>query len=264
MAIEIEMIRELAMALTLMATAACSGTDRTVATGEPDRKTESREAGAAAPARPIAIELFTSQGCSSCPPADELIAEYADDPDLVILSRPVTYWDRLGWRDTLGREENTDLQRAYASRLRDGGGRVYTPQAVVDGRFGLVGSRRQALNEAIAQASDEQADIDMVVAPNEAGDARQVVISGNVEMPATLYLVALDERETVAIGRGENSGRTLTYINFVLREHVVGDVGARGAVIALSEMDLAADGADRHALILRRGAAGPIIAARYL
>lgn len=85
---------------------------------------------------PIAVELFTSQGCSSCPPADELVAELVDDPNLVILTRPVTYWDRLGWRDTLAREENTDLQRTYAGRLERGGGRAYTPQAVVDGASG--------------------------------------------------------------------------------------------------------------------------------
>ena len=82
-------------------------------------------------ARPVVLELFTSQGCSSCPPADRLAGILARDPSLLVITRPVTYWDRLGWKDTLARAENTDLQRAYSRRISTGQG-VYTPQIVVN------------------------------------------------------------------------------------------------------------------------------------
>ena len=96
-------------------------------------------------AEPVLVELFTSQGCSSCPPADRLAARLAPEPGVVVISRPVTYWDRLGWKDTLARPENTDLQRAYARRTLAGRNGVYTPQTVVDGEFGAVGSQESRL-----------------------------------------------------------------------------------------------------------------------
>jgi hypothetical protein len=96
--------------------------------------------------RPVLVELFTSQGCSSCPPADEFLDRLAREPGIVAISRPVTSWDALGWRDTLAREENTRLQRAYAARHGD---EAYTPQAVVQGRVLLIGGREGAVHRAI-------------------------------------------------------------------------------------------------------------------
>lgn len=212
---------------------------------------------------PVAIELFTSQGCSSCPPADALIAELADDPDLVILTRPVTYWDRLGWRDTLAREENTQLQRRYAQQLQRGGGRAYTPQAVVNGRIGLVGSRRGELVSAVAEVrgNAESLGID-ITGDRDAG--YRVTISGRYADNATVRLLALDTSEQVAIGRGENTGRTVHYTNIVLAES---DVAVwRNEIFALElgpEHAILGQG-DRHAIVVRAGAAGPILAARYL
>ena len=88
---------------------------------------------------PVLLELFTSQGCSSCPPADRLAERLTKEPGLLVISRPVTYWDRLGWKDTLAREENTQLQRAYAARGLAGENGVFTPQIVIDGnRAGFV------------------------------------------------------------------------------------------------------------------------------
>ena len=96
---------------------------------------------AEADAAPVVLELFTSQSCSSCPPADALAEQLALRDDVIVISRPVTYWNRIGWEDTLSCEDNTDLQRAYARRGLDGRNGVYTPQMVVDGRSGVVGSR---------------------------------------------------------------------------------------------------------------------------
>ena len=104
---------------------------------------------ATAEASPRAVvELFTSQGCSSCPPADELLAKLARDPNVIALSLPVDYWDRLGWKDTLARHAFTERQMAYASVRGDG--QVYTPQAVVNGREHAVGSERSAIERAAA------------------------------------------------------------------------------------------------------------------
>ncbi len=97
---------------------------------------------------PVAVELFTSQGCSSCPPADVLMSKLAREPNIVVLTRPVTYWDKLGWKDTLAREENTSLQRSYAARGGEGSG-VYTPQAMVQGRMAAVGSNEGQLRRLI-------------------------------------------------------------------------------------------------------------------
>src|SRR5206468_6473599 len=95
------------------------------------------------------IELFTSQGCSSCPPADQLLGELEDDPSLVSVSVPVDYWDYLGWKDTLADPRNTARQKAYAHARGDG--QVYTPQVVVNGALHVVGSDRSAIEHAIAE-----------------------------------------------------------------------------------------------------------------
>src|ERR1700681_4440438 len=95
------------------------------------------------------VELFTSQGCSSCPPADKLIGELAGDPSLVVMSIPIDYWDYLGWKDTLASPRNTARQKAYA-RVR-GDGQVYTPQAVVNGSIHALGSDKAAIEQAIAK-----------------------------------------------------------------------------------------------------------------
>jgi hypothetical protein len=97
--------------------------------------------------RPVVVELFTSQGCSSCPPADAVIGHLADRKDVLALTLPVTYWDMLGWKDTLASDGNTRRQKAYAAAMGRGG--VYTPQMIVDGATDVVGSREQAVDAAI-------------------------------------------------------------------------------------------------------------------
>src|SRR5882724_552560 len=96
------------------------------------------------------IELFTSQGCSSCPAADKLLGELADDPSLVTISVPIDYWDYLGWKDTLADPRNTGRQRAYAHVRGDG--KVYTPQVVVNGSLHVLGSDKAAIDRAIGQS----------------------------------------------------------------------------------------------------------------
>jgi hypothetical protein len=167
--------------------------------------------GANAQAAPRAvIELFTSQGCSSCPPADRLFAKLARDPDVITLSLPVDYWDRLGWKDTLAKHAFTERQVAY-SKVR-GDGEVYTPQAVVNGTAHAVGSQRAAIDAGVAGTA---ASLAVPVTATRAGDhvAVSVGAAAGAAKAGTVVLVPyLGERE-VRIGRGENARSTVTYTN---------------------------------------------------
>ncbi|HSZ75647.1 MAG TPA: DUF1223 domain-containing protein, partial [Rhizomicrobium sp.] len=104
-------------------------------------------AGGASDKRPLVVELYTSQGCSSCPPADVLLGQLSTKPDLLAISLPITYWDMLGWKDTLASEDNTRRQKAYAIALGHSG--VYTPQVIVDGVTDVVGSREDSVKRDI-------------------------------------------------------------------------------------------------------------------
>lgn len=208
--------------------------------------------------RPVVLELFTSQGCSSCPPADRLAGKLAQDPSLVVITRPVTYWDRLGWKDTLARPENTDLQRAYSRRISTGKG-VYTPQIVVNGRYGVIGSREKEIRALIARASRSSGPA-LAVKRGEGG-GYGIGLSGEADYPLELVLVALDASEEVAIGSGENSGRSIAYTNVVKAERRLGDWQGGTKAYRLSASQLSTAGADRYALLLRQPDGGAVLAA---
>jgi hypothetical protein len=159
------------------------------------------------------IELFTSQGCSSCPPADELLTKLARDPDVIALSLPVDYWDRLGWKDTLARHAFTERQMAYASMRGDG--QVYTPQAVVNGRAHAVGSERSAIERA---ASATAAGLTVPLDVESKRDGIVVSIGAapvGAAAYATVVLLPFYASREVAIGRGENANAKVTYTNVV-------------------------------------------------
>lgn len=211
--------------------------------------------GAAAPdARPpVAVELFTSQGCSSCPPADAYLEQLARDPSVVAISRPVTYWNRLGWKDTLARAENDRLQRLYAGKDMRGAG-VYTPQIVVQGRFGAVGSDRAAVSAHIAAARREIAAA-IAVRPDAIGVAGQGA-------PAEVRLVSVGASRMVRIGSGENASRTVRYTNVVLADQLIGEWQGGARRFAVPRGQVA--GADRRAVIVQKKGGGPVLAARWL
>lgn len=212
-------------------------------------------------AQPVVVELFTSQGCSSCPPADALAEKLAKDRAVLVLSRPVTYWDRLGWKDTLASPANTALQRAYAARGFDKNG-VYTPQIVVDGRGGTVGSRESAVRKLVAQAA--QADKPMLEIGRKPGGDFAVTVAGASGGTGELVLAALRSRITVGIGSGENGGRKVTYTNVVRHERKLGDWNGGDATFALPAADLKRAGADRYALLLRKPGGGKVLAGRLV
>ena len=166
------------------------------------------------------VELFTSQGCSSCPPADKLLGELAHRDDVLALSLPVDYWDYIGWKDTLASPDFSARQRAYAKARGDRA--VYTPQAVVNGLVHLVGSDKRSLARAIRQTDRQRRHV-AVEADRKNGEMIVSIGGGEAAGPARVLLVLFDPRETVEIGRGENAGRTITYHNVVRKIVSLGD-----------------------------------------
>ena len=162
---------------------------------------------AGADPRPVVVELFTSQGCSSCPPADALLGELARRPDVLALGFHISYWDSLGWRDPLSSPSSTERQKAYARHFTEG--RIYTPQMVVDGTDEMVGSDRRAILDAIGEARPE------AIAPvSFAADRRSVAIGGGTGN-GNVTLVRFVQHRTTDVGAGENSGRRADDFNGV-------------------------------------------------
>ncbi|MDX1440758.1 MAG: DUF1223 domain-containing protein, partial [Rubricoccaceae bacterium] len=158
-------------------------------------------------------ELFTSEGCSSCPPADALFAELAEREGVIALAFHVDYWNRLGWRDPYSQAAFSERQRAYARNLD---GRVYTPELIVNGRVGLVGSRRHDVETAIADALKTASSISLKLeASAEDGVVIARFIVNGVPDGAVLQLALVERSTSQDVSRGENRGRTLTHTNVV-------------------------------------------------
>ena len=206
---------------------------------------------AADSARPTVIELYQSQGCSSCPPANAALVRYADRSDWLALTFAVTYWDRLGWKDTFGQEAFTERQYAYARSL--GGAGVYTPEVVVNGRAAGVGADASEV-EALAAKADRGASGPSVTLESDG------VAIGPGSAPgggAEVWLALYDPRVLeVPVARGENSGRKLAHRNVVRRLVRLGDWTGAAARFALPP----AGGLSRAVLVQRRGV-GAILAA---
>src|SRR5689334_19891043 len=164
---------------------------------------------ASAPPQPVVVELFTSQGCSSCPPADAAVAKAADRPDVIALSFNVTYWDHLGWKDTFARPEFTDRQVAYARALGDGA--PYTPEVVAGGHYAGVGNSPAAVAGLIAKAKA----VPTTMVTSAAG---KVTVAAGIapRRGADVWLVSYDPRIIqVPVKAGENGGKTLPQRNVV-------------------------------------------------
>ena len=159
---------------------------------------------------PVVVELFTSQGCSSCPPADAFLTDLARERrDVLPLAFHVTYWDTTGWKDPYSLDAATTRQRDYARHIGDEDG-VYTPQMVVDGTTGFVGSRRSRGQSVIAGAAPKHVPVSLV----RDGQTLLVRIGAGAGQ-AQVLLVGFDPMHQTQVGRGENSGRTLVESNIV-------------------------------------------------
>jgi len=169
--------------------------------------------------RPVVVELYTSQGCSSCPPANAYLNELSRDRrDVLPLAFHVTYWDRLGWKDPYSLQAATDRQDQYGHRFGDGS---YTPEIVVDGAAGLVGSHRSDVGSAIEQAKHESRTA-ASVSVTRTGEEQVSIQVGSGAGTGRILLIGFDHDHTTAIGRGENSGRTLQEANIVRSLRPVG------------------------------------------
>jgi len=179
--------------------------------------------------RPVVVELFTSQGCSSCPPANAFLNELSKQPsDVLALAFHVTYWDYLGWKDPFSLTVATDRQAQYGRRFGDGS---YTPEIVVDGGTGLVGSYRDEVYSAIAKARARNltaAEVSLV-----ARDGKASIDIGAGKGAARVMLVGFDREHVTAIGRGENRGRTMAEANIVRSFRPIGQWN--GAPVHLEE-----------------------------
>ena len=168
-------------------------------------------------ARPVVVELFTSQGCSSCPPADALLGELAKRDEVVALAFHVDYWDYIGWKDPFGDPLHTARQRAYAARFQQRA--IYTPQMVIDGAGHVVGSRRgdveAAIGARLAMSPAERVTIPVEFGRRSDGAVTAIVPPAATTGPADLLLAAVDAQHVTDIKRGENSGRVLADFNVV-------------------------------------------------
>jgi hypothetical protein len=177
-------------------------------------------AGAARAQTPVLVELFTSQGCSSCPPADALLADLAAQDGVIALALHVDYWDYLGWKDSFGSEAHTDRQRAYAKAAHSRS--IYTPEIIVQGQRRLKGHKAEKIAAEIArcQAAAPVADL----ALERDGDALvvRVAAAGAPVEAADVHLVRFIPEATIAIEAGENAGREVTYTNIVTDWETIG------------------------------------------
>lgn len=204
---------------------------------------------------PVVVELFTSQGCSSCPPADAIMAELANRDDVIALALHVDYWDYIGWKDAFGAPAHASRQRAYAAMA--GRKSIYTPEMIIDGQTDVVGAKPMIVSQAIAEHKETPATVDLKI--EREGD--QLLISakpiGATTGPFTIHQLRYTPRATTKIKRGENAGHTFDYHNIVEGWTVVG----RWDGIAPYEVSVPVTGELPVVVLVQQSDTGPIAAA---
>jgi hypothetical protein len=199
------------------------------------------------------VELFTSQGCSSCPAADQLLGELSKDPDVLALSLPIDYWDYLGWKDTLADARHSARQKAY-SQMR-GDRAVYTPQIVINGIAQALGSDKSAIERAVTQSRRNAAILSVPVSLSIDKGAVTVKTAGNHAdaRTAEVWLCPLTRAVQVHIGRGENHGKTVTYTNVVRGWIKLGTLAGKDETWNVPIGELESSGADALAVLVQAG-----------
>lgn len=223
----------------------------------------------AAPSDPehkTVLELYTSQGCSSCPAADVLLKSYIQRPDVVALSLSVDYWDYLGWKDTLADGAYTRRQKYYAKMRGDG--RIYTPQIVVNGLAHVNGAHAAEIDQAIVKTSGKLAG-ERVPVRLSSGNGRLIIETGAVtegDKPrdGTIWLAVIQKEVQVPVRAGENNGRSLTYHNVVRELKSVGNWTGKPATVRLDRAAVMKPAADACAALLQVGQTGPILGAAFV
>jgi len=203
----------------------------------------------------VVVELFTSQGCSSCPPADELLERLAARDDVLPLALHVDYWDYIGWADTFADPGFTQRQKAYAHVA--GSRTIFTPQMVVGGSDFLVGTREMELGELIERHREDRPLVRLMLLRR--GDVLEIRAEAVGRLPGAVLvqLVRYRPQETVEIRRGENAGRSITYSNIVTDWRVVGRWDGQTPLA----LQVDAPGSQPAAVILQQEGPGAIVAA---
>jgi len=213
------------------------------------------------------VELFTSQGCSSCPPADKIIGELAEDSSVIALSMPIDYWDYLGWKDTLADARFSARQKAYS--LMRGDRDVYTPQVVVNGSAHVVGSDRAGIERAIGITRRTEGVMSLPVSMKLDGDQITVSVAASRGPAAThgeVWICSVSRAVPISIARGENRGRDLTYYNVVRNVLKVGDWNGSAGSWTVPMENIAREGIDGAAVFVQDGSRekpGPMLGAAY-
>jgi hypothetical protein len=229
-------------------------------------------AGAETARQPVLVELFTSEGCSSCPPADAVLARLdatqpVGDAQAIVLSEHVTYWDRLGWRDPFSLEAMTQRQQHYAMHF--GTDEVYTPQVVVDGAAQLVGSDergvRQAVSKAAATPKEELSIANAQWETRAGGNSVHFSIhskAGGTKTIRTILMAAIAEDATQSqVQRGENAGRTLRHVAVVRAMQAMGSDVTDGRALTLAGPASSSTGQIRLVVFLTDQKTGHVLAA---
>lgn len=216
---------------------------------------------AGAPAHePVVVELFTSQGCNSCPPADALLAKLATRADVLALGFHVDYWDYLGWSDTFALHAATERQRGYSKAL--GQGYLYTPEMIIAGTSAVVGSDDGAVEKAIARAEAAPHPLELGARRGVDGALILNVPAGAAAKPADLWLIGYQPMAQVPIKSGENAGHTIAYADAVHSIRNLGRWTGQAVTITLAPAELA--GSTDWAVLLQVTGEGPILAALRL
>ena len=221
-------------------------------------------AGPGAPVRadghrsPVVVELFTSEGCNSCPPADAYLGELAKRPGVLALSWHIDYWDYIGWKDPFAQHEFTLRQRAYEHALAQP--YIYTPQMVINGHLQGIGSERDEIERLIAEARQEQA-AQAAGAPRVTVHGDEVHVEGGANQPSVVWAAWFDTQHWTPVAQGENAGRRLGEFNVVRKWSQLGRYNGKPVTLKLG---MAADDKSGCAIVVQRQTStgpGPIVAA---
>lgn len=212
------------------------------------------------------VELFTSQGCSSCPPADKILGELAQDPSMIALSLPIDYWDYLGWKDTLADSRFSARQKAYSHARGDRG--VYTPQVVVNGTSNVLGSDRAAIDKAASHTYKANGVMSVPVTMTRAGGQINVAVaaSDTIGKSGEIWICAVSKSVPITIVRGENRGHQITYHNVVRNMLKVGDWNGKAGNWNVPIENISRDGVDAAVVFVQDGnreKPGPMLGAAF-
>ncbi|MFC0279685.1 DUF1223 domain-containing protein [Falsigemmobacter intermedius] len=207
---------------------------------------------------PVLVELFTSQGCISCPPADEVFSRLADEPGVIALALHVDYWDYLGWEDAFADPAHTIRQKRYA--LSSGAKMIYTPQVILNGVERLQGAREAEIRTRIAELSRRPAAVGLKLRREAESLTIDVAAAAPLSRPAVLHLVRYHPGREVEIERGENAGQTITYRNVVTSWTRLAEWRGEAPI----SLRLPLEGEDRLVVIVQEQGPGQVLAAEQL